>query len=109
RVMGQGTAGASMHVPPFVMIYSINRVSGLNRVGLRRDPQISPEDIRQIREAFDLTYRSGLPTGKAIEKLDACSDFGPAADEFRRFVKDVYQAEPPFRRGLCPFIPERRS
>jgi UDP-N-acetylglucosamine acyltransferase len=109
RVMAQGLTGVSMHVPPYVMIYSVNRVSGLNRVGLRRDPEIETEDVRQIREAFNLTYRNQLPMNRVIERMDRCDDFRAPADAFRRFIKEVYVAEPPFARGLCPFVPQRRG
>lgn len=102
KVMFQGGAQVSMHVPPFVLCAMDNNVVGLNVVGLKRDPNISDEDRKQIKEAFEITYRSGLPLEKAVEQLDACSEWEPAACEFRQFVKDVFIAQPPYKRGLCP-------
>ena len=106
-VMTQGNAGASMHIPPYVMIANINRVVGLNVIGLRRAQHISEEDARQIKEAFAITYRRGLPMTKALAEMDECTDWGPAADRFRQFVRRVLQADPPHRRGLAPFKPGR--
>lgn len=101
-VMFQGKAGASMHVPPYVLCSEINCIVALNSVGLRRRDDISNEDYRQVKEAFNLVYRSGLGLQQAIEQMDACSDWGVAAGKFRDFVRNVYNAEPPFDRGLCP-------
>ena len=101
-VMIQGNGGLSMHAPPYVMIANINQVVGLNVVGLRRAPDISEPDRRQIREAFNLTYRRGLSRQAAIEAMDAHGEWGQAADKFRQFVRRVQAAEKPYNRGLCP-------
>jgi UDP-N-acetylglucosamine acyltransferase len=99
-VMSQGNGATSMHVPPYTIFAGANYVVGLNSVGLRRAPHISNEDRRQIKEAFALTYRSGLTPVKALEKMDACSDWGQAADKFRQFVRRVVTAQKPYNRGL---------
>lgn len=101
-VMTQGHSGIGMHVPPFVMTAGVNQVVGLNLVGLRRSPALSDEDRRQIKEAFRLTYRSGLPRAKALEEMDACKDWGAAAGRFRDFLRRVLAARKPYDRGLCP-------
>ena len=101
-VMTQGHAGIGMHVPPYVMVAGLNEVVGLNLVGLRRNPAFSDEDRRQIKQAFQLTYRSGLPRAKAVEEMNACKDWGPAAAKFRAFVSKVLEAAKPHNRGLCP-------
>lgn len=105
--MLQGTGGASMHVPPYTLTAGINRVVGLNIVGLKRAEDITDEDRKQIKEAFSLTYRSSLTTTAALEKMDACTDWGKPADEFRQFVRRVISAEPPYKRGLCPLRKRR--
>ncbi|MGC9454386.1 MAG: acyl-ACP--UDP-N-acetylglucosamine O-acyltransferase [Phycisphaerae bacterium] len=99
-VMSQGHAGTSCHVPPYSLFVENNKLAGLNTVGLRRAPDISDEDRRQIREAFNLTYRSGLTLPSALEKMDACTDFGAAAGKFREFIRAVINAEPPYKRPL---------
>ena len=101
-VMTQGNSGIGMHVPPFVTVANISQVVGLNVIGLRRTPDITAEDRRQIREAFDITYRSNLLTTRALEKMDQCGDWGPVASKFREFVRKVVTAQKPYNRGLCP-------
>ena len=71
-------------------------------MGLRRAPDLTDEDHRQIKAAFSLTYRSGMTPAKALEKMDECTDWGEAAAVFRDFVRRVVTAEEPYNRGLCP-------
>ena len=104
KVMFQGLAGVSMHVPPYVMCADINKVTSLNSVGLRRSQEISDEERRQVKEAFKITYRSGLSTTGALEKMDECTDWGEAPSKFREFIRRVVNAEAPFNRGLCPRV-----
>jgi len=102
-VMMQGGTIMTMHVPPYVIAANpINAVAGLNVVGLRRAEHISSEDRAQIKDAFQLTYRSGLTPTKALEEMDARTDWGEAADKFRQFIRRVVTAEGGDRRGLCP-------
>jgi UDP-N-acetylglucosamine acyltransferase len=101
-VMFQGMTGINMHVPPYVVCADINNVVTLNAVGLRRRPDISPEDRKQIKEAFKITYRSGMNTTQALEEMDARKDWGVAAGRFREFIRQVLNAERPYNRGLCP-------
>jgi UDP-N-acetylglucosamine acyltransferase len=100
--MSQGNAATSMHVPPFTLIAGINNVIALNVVGMRRLKDVGEADRRQIREAFDLTYRSNLNTTDALKAMDEHKEWGPPASRFREFVRRVVTAQPPYRRGLCP-------
>jgi len=102
-VMARGNSGFSSHVPPYTMAAEINCVVGLNSVGLRRAPDFTDDDRRQIKTAFSLTYRSGLTPAKALEEMDECSDWGEPAAAFRDFIRRVVTAEKPYNRGLCPF------
>lgn len=105
RVMIQGNAGSTMHVPPYVIVgRRLNCVLGLNVVGMRRAADLTAEDRKQIKEAFVLTYRSGLSRAKALERMDACTDWRPPARGFREFVRKVYTAVKPYNRGLCTLI-----
>ena len=67
--MSQGNAAASAHVPPYTVFSDVNRLVGINVVGLRRAPDITDEDRRQIKEAFNITYRSGLARAKTLAKM----------------------------------------
>lgn len=103
-VMAQGNSGTSTHIPPFCMTaYGINRLIGLNKVGLRRNPELTDEDRKQVAEAFRIVYRSGLKRKEFIEALDARTDFGPAASRFRDFIHRVDNAEGPYKRPLCKY------
>ncbi len=100
-VMAQGRSATGCHVPPFTILVGASGVAGLNAVGLRRAGDISDEDRRQIKEAFRITYRSGLTPSKAVEKMDACTDFGRWAGMFREFIREVVEAKPPHKRPLA--------
>lgn len=106
-VMSQGMTGIGMHVPPYVMLANINQVIGLNQVGLRRNSSLTNSDRRQIKQAFSITYTSGLSPAKALAEMDACREWGPPAAKFRDFVRKVLGASKPYIRGLCP--PRRRG
>jgi len=108
-VMLRGHGGAGMHVPPYCLLAGISRVAGLNTVGLQRAEHITAKDRKQIKEAFRLTYRSGLTPAKALEKMDECTDWGAAAGKFRDFVRRVLEAKPPHNRGLCQFRSRKDS
>jgi UDP-N-acetylglucosamine acyltransferase len=101
-VMTQGLAGLTCHVPPFTLVANISGMIGLNSVGLRRNPQITDEDRRQIKRAFHLTYDAGQTAAKALAEMDTWADISPAALRYREFIRAVLTAEPPFKRGLCP-------
>jgi UDP-N-acetylglucosamine acyltransferase len=107
-VMTQGQAGVTCHVPPFTLVANINGMIGLNSVGLRRNPQITEEDRRQVKQAFHLTYDAGQTGAKAIAEMDTWADISPAALLYREFLRKVLTAQPPFKRGLCPLRRGRR-
>ncbi len=98
--MSQGNAAANMHVPPYVMFTGVSQIVGLNHVGLRRSPDVTEEDRRQVKEAFRLTYRSGLPRAKALDEMDSRTDWGTPAGKFREFIRRVLTASKPYNRGL---------
>ena len=74
-------------VPPYVMVagnppapHSIN-AEGLRRRGF------GEEQIRAIREAYRILYRSGLRLTEALERLDGLAAAGaPGSAEIRQFV-----------------------
>lgn len=102
KVMLQGLASATMHVPPYVICAGTNNVISLNSIGLRRTEAFTDEDRRQIKEAFSMLYRRGLTPARALEAMDACTDWGAPAGRFREFVREVRDATKPYARGLCP-------
>ena len=93
-----GMARVTQDIPPFVMIDGgSGAVVGLNRVGLRR-AGLDLADMRQVKAAYQVIYRSGLSLEARLEELDAQFSSGPAAD-FAPF----------FREGERGFVRERRT
>jgi UDP-N-acetylglucosamine acyltransferase len=107
KAMFQGGARVSMHVPPYVICTGQNNVISLNAVGLRRSEELTAEDRQQIKKAFDLTYRSGRSPQQALEEMDRYTGWGEAVGWFRKFLRQVFQAKAPYKRGLCPHLPRR--
>ncbi len=94
-VMTQGMSGFGKDLPPCVMAARVNRVVGLNAVGMRR-AGYGPEERGEIRRAFDLLYRSGRNTAQALEEWErTAGDWGAPGREFFEFVAAKS------KRGLC--------
>ncbi len=101
--MFQHASGASAHTPSFVIITDINRVAGLNAVGLRRNPNLTDEERTAIKAAFRAVYRDR----GARPLLDLCRERieagqPPAAERFYRFFIDAVEHDDKRRaaRGL---------
>jgi UDP-N-acetylglucosamine acyltransferase len=93
-----GLARVRQDVPPFVTVDGgSTMVVGLNRVGLRRAGYTAVQ-MEQIKNAYKLIYRSGMPWSEMIEALEQEFTEGPAA-EFAVF----------FRDGQRGFVQERRT
>jgi UDP-N-acetylglucosamine acyltransferase len=93
-----GLARVRQDVPPFVTVDGgTTMVVGLNRVGLRR-AGYTPEQMDQLKSAYRLIYRSGMPWEEMLEILEQEFVDGPAA-EFAVF----------FRDGQRGFVQERRT
>ena len=89
----QGNSALSKDVPPFVAATGLNKVAGLNVVGLRR-AGFSAEERAEIKAAFRLLYESGLNVSQALAQASAQS-WGAAAQTFFDFVASAK------RRGIC--------
>lgn len=89
-----GGCGITKDVPPFCMMkpVDVNRIVGLNTVGLRRSA-LSTKDQQEIKEAFKLLFNSGLNVGQALEKIKSKYPSGPAS-EFSTFIEKS-------ERGIC--------
>jgi UDP-N-acetylglucosamine acyltransferase len=64
--MVRGGSRISKNIPPYLMAYESNLVSGLNVVGLRR-AGMSMETRREIKKAFRLIYRMNLNVTEALQ------------------------------------------
>ena len=92
--MLSGNALVGKDVPPFCTMQHavLNRIVGLNIVGLRR-AGLNPEERRQIKQAFNLLFRSGLNVTQAVARIREEIPPGPA-HEFCTFVDNS-------TRGIC--------
>lgn len=94
-----GLARVTQDVPPYVTLDGgTAMVVGLNRVGLRR-AGFTAKEMNQLKAAYRIIYRSGLPWDEMLETLSAEFTTGPAAD-FATFFQGGHQ------RG---FVQERRT
>jgi UDP-N-acetylglucosamine acyltransferase len=95
--MLSGLSAASKDVPPYCILdnSATNQVAGLNVVGMRRAGLGAAERL-EVKQAFDLLYRSGLNTREALSALKQRFPEGPAA-AFWVFGEQS-------TRGLCGFI-----
>jgi UDP-N-acetylglucosamine acyltransferase len=75
--MVQGNSGISQDVPPYCMVYGINQLAGINTVGLRR-AGLDAAARAEIKKAFTLLFRAGLPLDKALQAA-AGMQWSPAA------------------------------
>ncbi|NLX12697.1 MAG: acyl-ACP--UDP-N-acetylglucosamine O-acyltransferase [Phycisphaerales bacterium] len=84
-VMVSGLAGLTMDLPPYMMAAHRNQCVSINVIGLRR-AGFTPEQIKEVRQAYRLLYRSGMPFGKAIDQLAnvVSTDAGRRIVEFIR-------------------------
>ncbi|MEP7250319.1 MAG: acyl-ACP--UDP-N-acetylglucosamine O-acyltransferase [Spartobacteria bacterium] len=89
----QGTSGFGKDLPPFVAGAGVNRVVGLNVVGLRR-AGFDAEERAEIKAAFALLYESGLNVSQALVQARERTWRAPA-QEFFDFVAGAK------RRGIC--------
>lgn len=92
--MLSGGSAVGKDVPPFCTVpaLTVNRVAGLNVVGMRR-AGLAPEERLAVKRAFALLYRSGLNVSQAIEAIRKESASGPAR-EFAEFLDAS-------TRGIC--------
>jgi UDP-N-acetylglucosamine acyltransferase len=89
----QGTSGFGKDIPPFVIAAGVNKVVGLNVVGLRR-AGFSAEGRAEIKAAFRLLYESGMNGSQALAEARGRTWGGPA-QEFFDFIASAK------RRGIC--------
>ena len=90
-----GGSRFGMDVPPFTVGDGTNSVSGLNKVGLRRAADFTPQDREQLKEAFKILFRNGLELPAALEQLKKFES--PAVKYWVEFFTQ------PSKRGHCRY------
>lgn len=92
-----GCARVVQDIPPYVMVDGRGGlIVGLNLVGLRRNGYTATE-VSQLKAAYRVIYRQGLPWKEVLEALKQQFTSGPAAD-FQPFLA----------QGTRGFVQERR-
>ena len=92
-----GQAHLVKDVPPYVTIDGLSSlVVGLNQIGLRR-AGYRLEQVRQLKAAYRMIYRSGLAWAEILKRLKVEFPQGPAA-EFYQFLSTTSRGITPERR-----------
>ena len=89
NAMVGGMSRISQDVPPFMLVSGDPAfVAGLNSVGLARAGM--PLEIRsQLKKAFRILYRSGLPLEQAVETMEQELDSSEPVEHLMRFLRNV--------------------
>ena len=75
-----GQSHVNQDVPPFVTVDGLtSRIVGLNMIGLKRSG-FPPEDIKQLKEAYLIVFRSELPWHEILKQLNERYVSGAAKD-----------------------------
>lgn len=96
--MMSGLSGASQDLPPFCTMRnsSVNKMSGLNTVGLRR-AGLDPAARSQLKAAFRALFVSGQNLREACRGLrDDGTDLHSSVDEMLTFIEAG-------QRGICSY------
>jgi UDP-N-acetylglucosamine acyltransferase len=88
-----GNTRVNLDVPPFVLASEFHVAArGLNLVGLRR-AGFSKDAIRQLKQAYRILYRSGLPLEQALKRIEQELPT-PEARHLVEFIRGS-------KRGIC--------
>lgn len=88
----QGGSGISKDLPPYTVARGVNRICGLNTVGLRRAGFTPPERL-QLKQLYRALFREGLMLRQAVENARNKFPTEPA-----RVMLDFVASA---RRGVC--------
>lgn len=95
----QGNASFSKDIPHYCAAQRINRITGLNVIGLRRQG-FERDERAAIKELFQVLFCEGLNLSQAVEKA-AAREWPAKARRLLEFV------QAPSRKGVCPVRPGR--
>jgi UDP-N-acetylglucosamine acyltransferase len=85
-VMASGHASISKDVPPFMIVFGRNEMTGVNVVGLRR-AGFSTDEITAIRHAYRILFLRQQPMSVALTEVEeSYGQVGPVS-EIVRFIR----------------------
>jgi UDP-N-acetylglucosamine acyltransferase len=90
-----GLTGVSQDVPPYMMAAGDRaKLYGLNSVGLKRH-QFSEQEIKALKKAYRIIFRSGLTLEKAMKAIEEDDIFQiPEVQHLLQFIRHS-------KRGIC--------
>ncbi len=90
-VMFRGLTGVSQHIPPYTVVAAENTLGGLNAIGLKRNPAISDEERRQVKEVYRAIYRDrgGASMKETLAALRERGGWGAAPERFIAFIEEA--------------------
>lgn len=89
----QGNSAISKDIPHYCSANRLNRITGLNVIGLRRQG-FSTADRAKIKELFDLIFRSGRNRSQAVAAARK-REWPAPCEHFLRFIETAG------KRGIC--------
>lgn len=99
NVMIGGMARVVQDIPPFMIVAGDPAfVSGLNSVGLSR-AGMPAEERSELKKAFRILYRSGLPLQEAIATMESELESYEPVEHLLRFLRNVERGIIRTRRG----------
>ena len=81
-----GLSGASMDLPPFMILQYINVIAGVNVIGMRR-AGVSNGAITAVRKAFHVIYRSDLLLPSSLAQVERELGHVPEVAELIAFIR----------------------
>jgi UDP-N-acetylglucosamine acyltransferase len=81
-----GLSGASMDLPPFMILQYINVIAGVNVIGMRR-AGVSNGAIDAIRKAFHVIYRSDMLLKTSLAQVERDHGHVPEVAELLAFIR----------------------
>ncbi len=84
--IAQGNSGFSKDLPPFCLGHHVNRISGLNVIGMRR-AGLSPSERQQVKAAYKMIFRSSATLPQALAAADERDDWSEPAKRFFDFFR----------------------
>jgi len=86
--MMQGNSAVSQDLPPFTMVFGVNKLCGLNIVGLRR-AGIGPEERRELKAYYRRVFLEGAKVAELLAES--------MGDRTRELLEFITASE----RGVC--------
>jgi len=96
----QGGSGISKDLPPYTVARGVNRICGLNTVGLRR-AGFTPSERLQLKQLYRALFRDGLMLRRAVDKARNKFPSEPA-----KVMLDFVATA---RRGVCADVGKARD